>query len=245
MKKQDKHTIETELIYGTHPVLEVLQQKRRKVFEIFALESDTVMLKKIQALLPKYPVTIHKMQRDTLSRKLNTTDHQGLGALVGAYPYRKKFFDAKAQPFLIMLDGIQDVRNLGAVIRSAYCTGVDGIILCKKKSATLTATALKASAGLAERIEIYQAPSIEHALIDLKNSGYNLYVTALSKNANAYSLSYQGPLCLVIGSEGYGVSSASLAAGTVVTLPQKTSDISYNASVAAGIIMSLIAFGKR
>ncbi len=245
MIKNIKKISETELIYGTHAVFEVLEQKRRKVFEVFVLESDHATLKKIQILLPKHPVIIHKMKRETLTHTLGTLDHQGIGARVQAFAFRKKFFDSSVSPFLILLDGIQDVRNLGAIIRSAYCTGVDGVILCKKKSATITATALKASAGLAERMEIYQAPSIESALIDLKQAGYNLYVAALSKEANAFSIEYKRPLCLVIGSEGTGVSNTTLRAGTIVTLPQKSSEVSYNASVAAGILMSYIGYKNK
>ncbi len=245
MAKNIQKALDVELIYGTHPVFEVLQQKRRKVFELFVLESDHATLKKIQGLLPKHPVTIHKMKRETLTQKLGTADHQGVGALVQPFAFRKKFFDPKASPFLVLLDGVQDVRNLGAIIRSAYCTGVDGVIICKKKSAHITSTALKASAGLAERMEIYQAPSIESALIELKNANYTLYVAALSKEANAFTMDYKQPLCLVIGSEGTGVSNSTLRAGTIITLPQKSAEVSYNASVAAGILMSLIAFGKR
>ncbi len=245
MIKNIKKMAETELIYGTHAVFEVLEQKRRKVFELFILESDHATFKKIQSFLPKNPIIIHKMKREKLTHTLGTVDHQGIGARVQPFTFRKKFFDSSTSPFLLLLDGIQDVRNLGAIIRSAYCTGVDGVILCKKKSATITATALKASAGLAERMEIYEASSIESVLIELKKAGYNLYVAALSKEANAFTIEYKKPLCLVIGSEGNGVSNATLRAGTIITLPQKSSEVSYNASVAAGILMSYIGYKNR
>lgn len=245
MKIKKNVKIDGEYIYGIHPVFEVLRQKQRKIYDIFIIDSDHATLKQIQALLPKYPVTIHKMKKETLSVKLGTFDHQGLGALVQPFVFRKKFFNPKEQPFLVLLDGIQDVRNMGAIIRSAYCTGVNGVIITKKKSAPITATTLKASAGLAERIDMYQVTSIEQALVELKQAGYTLYVTALSPKANAFTLEYVKPLCLVIGSEGSGVSAATLKAGTIVTLPQKDSDVSYNASVAAGIVMSLIAFVQK
>ena len=133
------------------------------------------------------------------------------------------------------------MRNLGAIIRSAYCTGIDGVILCKRNAAPLNAPAFKASAGLAERMELYVASSLAQALQELKSAGYHLYVAALSKNANAFTTKYERPLCLIIGSEGSGVSSSTLSAGTLITLPQKSSDVSYNASVAAGILLSLIS----
>lgn len=256
-KKNSKKNVKTgELVYGIHPVLELLTQKRRKIFEIYISDSDSRIAAKIEKLLPNYPVAIHKLNKELLTHKLHTADHQGIGALAQVYPFRNKFFDPKKEPFLLLLDGLQDVRNLGAIIRSAYCTGVNGVIICRKNCAPLTATALKASAGLAERMDIYTAPSIESALIELKHAGYNIYIAALSNQANAFTLTYTKPLCLVIGSEATGVSPITRKAGTIVTLPQQNSskpssttrsiqqdsDVSYNASVAAGILLSLIAY---
>lgn len=240
-KASSKKVVMGEIVYGVHPIIELLKQKRRKVFELFVLNPEPKIWMEIRDLLPKYPVRIHKMNRESLAKKLGTSDHQGIGALAQPFSFRKKFFTPKEQPFLLLLDGVQDVRNFGAIVRSAYCTGVDGIIVCRKQAAPLTGTALKASAGLAERMEIYQATSLSGALQELKEAGYNLYIAALSKNANAFSLKYKKPLCLVIGSEGAGVSGATLKAGTVITLPQKSSDVSYNASVAAGILLSVIS----
>jgi len=140
-----------------------------------------------------------------------------------------------------LLDGVQDVRNAGAIIRSAYCTGVNGIILCKKEGAPMTGATLKASAGLAERMEIYQANSIGAALQELTKAGYNLYVTALGGKKSALEIPYTKPLCVIIGNEEKGVSPESLKAGTIVTLPQVSPDVSYNASVAAGIILFWIS----
>ena len=234
----------TDIVYGVHPIVELLKQKKRRILEIFMVNPEPKIWMDIRDMLPKYPIRIHKMKKDALSRKLGTTDHQGIGAFVQAFPFRKKFFDPSKQPFLLLLDGVQDVRNIGAIIRSAYCTGVDGIILCKRRSAPLNAPALKASAGLAERMDIYVAASLPEALQDLKQAGYNLYVAALSKKQNAFTENYKKPLCLVIGSEGKGVSSATLKAGTIITLPQVSPEVSYNASVAAGILLSVISQSK-
>lgn len=230
-----------EIVYGVHPVIELLKQKRRKVLELFIVTPEPKIWMQVRDLLPKYPVHIHRVPKDVLSQKLGTNDHQGIGALAQSFSLRKKFFDPKRQPFLLLLDGVQDVRNFGAIVRSAYCTGIDGIIICKRGSAPLSGAALKASAGLAERMEIYQASTVSGAIEELKQAGYNLYIAALSKKANAFTTDYKKPLCLVIGSEGYGVSASTLKAGTVITLPQKSTDVSYNASVATGILLSIIA----
>ena len=245
MTKRRTDKVQTlSCIYGVHPVKELLKQKRRKLVELYVLKSGLKMWGTIKALLPKYPITIHNVDRELLNRKAGSSDHQGLVAFTTSFPFRKKFFKPEKEQFLLLLDGIQDVRNVGAIIRSAHCTGVQGIILCKKQGATLTPAALKASAGLAECMEIYEAPSISAALYSLKSAGYTLYVTALGGKENVSSITFEKPLCVIVGNEGKGVSTESKQAGTVVTLAQKTNDISYNASVATGIILFLIAFSK-
>lgn len=242
-KKQIK-SYSLDLVYGVHPVAQLLTQKRRKVVEIYVLKPEPKAWSRLKKLLPSYPVTVHFVSREMLARKSDSTDHQGIVAFAMPFPYRKKFFDPEKQQFLLLLDGVQDVRNVGAIIRSAYCTGVQGVILCKKQGATLTAAALKASAGLAERMEVYEAPSINAALQELKTAGYNLYVTALGSKSNIKTIEFKKPLCVIVGNEGKGVSPESKKAGTIVTLPQHVEDVSYNASVAAGIALFLIAFIK-
>jgi 23S rRNA (guanosine2251-2'-O)-methyltransferase len=167
-----------------------------------------------------------------------STDHQGVVAWVHPFGFRKKMFEPEKYPFLIMLDSIQDPRNLGAIIRSAYCAGATGIIMTKKNSAPLNAAAFKASAGLAERIEIYESSSAASAAQELKQAGYNLYLATFD-GENALTCTFKQPCCIVIGAEGFGISKEILKSGTHVTLPQKTKDISYNASVAAGILLFL------
>jgi len=228
-------------VYGVHPVLEVLKAKRRKVYEIYILKQEPKIWAQVEALLPKYKVIIHHVTKDVLTAKVGTSDHQGIAMAVAPFPYRSTFFNPSREKFLVMLDGVQDVRNMGAIIRSSYCTGASGVIVIRKNSSPLTAAAIKASAGLVERMEVYSAPSVAQALVELKKAGYAIFVTALGGKQDATELKYELPLCVIIGSEGRGVSSESLKAGTIITLPQKTADISYNASVAAGIILFLIA----
>jgi 23S rRNA (guanosine2251-2'-O)-methyltransferase len=112
--------------------------------------------------------------------------------------------------------------------------------MIKRGGAQLTGTAIKSAAGLSEHLEIYMAQSASAAVLELKNAGYNLYLATFD-GENAATCAYKNPLCAVIGGEGLGISKQILSSGTHVTLPQKTSDISYNASVAAGILLFLIS----
>ncbi len=239
MKKQTTHK-DNELIFGIHPILELLKAKKRKLVVIYTTKLTPKGFQDIERLLPK-SVPIQYVEREVLHKLAGTTDHQGVVAYATPLVIRKKFFDPAREKFLLMLDGIQDVRNLGAIIRSAYCTGVDGIIMIKKHGAPLNASAFKASAGLAEHVELYNAPSASAAAQELKKAGYNLYLAVVEKGTNATQVQYEKPLCLVIGSEALGISKEILSSGTRITLPQRTPDISYNASVAAGILLFLIS----
>ena len=232
-----------ELIFGVHSILELLAAKRRKIISVYTTKRQPESWEKIVRLLPK-SVNIQYVDREVLHKIAGTTDHQGILAWVTPFVGRKSFFDSRKQPFLLMLDGIQDPHNLGAILRSAYCTGVDGVIITKRKSAPLTATAIKASAGLAEHQEIYFSASASHAVQELKAAGYHIYLATIS-GKNALEVEYQRPFCLVIGNEAVGISREILSAGTQVTLPQRSEDISYNASVAAGILLFLVGVMPR
>jgi 23S rRNA (guanosine2251-2'-O)-methyltransferase len=230
-----------ELIYGINPLIELLKAKRRKLLALYITKPIPEAWKKIEPLLPKYPVAIQYVnQREVLHRMAGSTDHQGIIAFAQPYVFRSKIFDPQKYPLLIMLDGIQDPRNLGAIIRSVYCTGFHGVILSKKDSAPLNATAIKASAGLAEHIEIYLVSSASVAAQELKKAGYQLYLATFDGD-NALDIAFSTPLCVVIGSEGSGISKNILSLGTHITLPQRSADISYNASVAAGILLFLVS----
>jgi len=228
-----------ELIYGIHPIVELLKAKRRKINSVYTTNPTPKAWEQIAALLPSY-VPVNYVTRDSLFSIAQTTDHQGVVGWAQPFVFRRKFFDATKQKNLVMLDGIQDSRNLGAIIRSAYCTNADGIIIINKGGAPLNASAIKSSAGLAEHVEIYQASSAYAAAQELKKAGYTIYL-ATFKGESALTVNYQQPMCMVIGGEGFGISRDIFDMGIHVTLPQKTAEISYNASVAAGILLFLAA----
>jgi len=238
MKKKTKK-VAGQLIFGIHPIVECLKAKRRKIISLYTTKPHPKAFKDIERLLPKYKVPIQYVSRDVLHKMAESTDHQGVIAWVRDFPLRKKLFDPSKQKFLVLLDGIQDPRNVGAIIRSAYCAGADGVVLCKKGGSPLSAVAVKASAGLAEHMEIALFPSPHAAAQQLKDAGYNLYM-AVFDGQSAAECDFDQPVCLVIGNEAVGVSKSILKLGTGVTIPQRSADISYNASVAAGILLFLV-----
>jgi len=238
MAKQQK--VMGELVYGIHPIIELLKAKNRKLITIYTTRPEPKAWKQIEKILPKYPVRVQIVTREALCNIAKTTDHQGVVAFAQPFPFRKKMFDPAKQKAVVMLDGIQDVHNLGAILRTVYCAGFNGVIIPKKESAPITAATLKASAGLAEHVPVYIAASPQAAVHELKKAGYEIYLTVFG-GKDATNVEYKLPLCVVIGNEAVGVSKEILKSGVPITLPQKTSDISYNASVAAGITLFWIA----
>jgi len=229
-----------ELIYGVHPIIELLKAKKRKLLALYTTRPAPKAWDQIQELMPKYPVAVNIVSKEALTNMAGTSDHQGVVGYAAPFVYRSKPFDPQRHTFLLMLDGIQDIRNLGAILRSAYCTGVQGVIITKRNSASLTAPALKASAGLAEHLDIYLANSAQSGAQELVAAGYTLYVAAFKGEA-ASQATFKNPLCMVIGSEGLGVTPSVIKMGTQITLEQRSPDISYNASVAAGILLYMIS----
>ncbi len=236
-----KKQFDTELIYGIHPIIELLKAKRRKLLTVYTTKPEPKAWADIAKRLQSY-TKVQYVTREALANVAQTTDHQGVVGFAAPFTFRKKQFDPAREKFLLLLDGIQDPRNLGAILRTAYCTNVDGVMITQRNSAPLNAVALKSSAGLAEHLEIVMVPSAISGGQALIQQGYKLYLTALhQKSQNALSVTYQEPLCIAIGSEGAGISRELISLGTPIILPQKASDISYNASVAAGIILFHVA----
>lgn len=228
-----------EVVFGIHPIVELLKAKRRSLDIIYTTKPVPKAWNQIEQLLPKR-IQIQYVTRDVLHKLAGTTDHQGVVGYASPLVIRKKFFTPATHPFLVMIDGVQDTRNIGAIIRSAYCTNASGIIITKKNSGPLNASTVKSSAGLVEHIDIYESASATTAIQELKEAGYHIYLAALG-GKNATKVQFIQPLCIVIGNEATGISPEILKSGDRVMLPQKTTDISYNASVAAGILLFLVS----
>ena len=244
MAKKNNEQPESTIVFGVNPVVELLKAKRRKVYMIGVAENAPRGWSQIEPLLKGRFIQVVRMSRDRLAQMSEVTDHQGIIAQAQPFPFIKNPFDPKKSPFLILLDCIQDTRNLGAILRSAYCTGVDGVILVKKHAAPLNAVALKASAGLAEYLPIREVSSSETAAQELRAAGYKIFLATFG-GPGPEQFEFNEPLCVVVGSEGEGISSGLLSSGQKLTLPQRVPGISYNASVAAGILLFTIASKRK
>ncbi len=239
MAKEKSKNIKS-ILYGAHPIIEMLKAKRRKLYTLYTRKPLSKSWDRLKPYLPKTMPNIQYVDKNALDGIAETTDHMGIVALVSPYQFISKMFDSKKKPFILLLDGVQDVGNLGAILRSAYCAGVDGIVLCKSNSAPMTPAVFKASAGYAEHLDIYVAASVKSAIQEIAEAGYHLYMAVID-GKDATKVDFQKPTCLVIGNEASGIDKDVRKKGELITIPQRLPDISYNASVAAGILIFTIA----
>lgn len=172
-----------------------------------------------------------------------TPHHQGLIAYASAYQYSsideilQTAADKSEDPFIILLDGITDPHNLGAIIRTAECSGVHGIVIPQHRSAGLSPAAVKTSAGAVEYVKVARVGNLTRAIEALQNR--NIWVYAVTMDGEDYrKTDFSGGVALVIGAEGKGISRlVSEKCDRSVSLPMVGKIDSLNASVAAGIVM--------
>ena len=178
-------------------------------------------------------------------------NHQGMIAFVSAAAYSEldDIFAAAAErgeePFVVVLDGITDPHNLGAIIRTAECAGAHGVIIPERRSVGLTPAAVKASAGACEYMKVVRVTNVNRTLETLKDHGLWI-VGATMDGEDALSADLTGPLAIVIGAEGEGIAELTLKKCDLkLSLPMKGHIDSLNASVAAGIMMYAVVNARR
>lgn len=229
-----------EYIYGKNVVRQLLHEDKRVHVIYFAekfKDKEIINLAQRHHLKIKW-VSSHQL--DTLS---NNGLHQGVVAEIDDY----KYFDVSEMiaeprgnyPLLVMLDGIEDPHNLGAILRTCDAIGADGIIICKHRSVGLNATVAKVSTGAIESVKVAQVTNLTKTLLELKEKGFWVVGAEMDETAQEYSkCKYDMPLILVIGSEGNGISSlVKKNCDFLVYLPMQGKINSLNASVACGVLL--------
>ncbi len=184
--------------------------------------------------------------------KMFRGNHQGIVAYVSPIKFYELssfipwLFEQGKSPFLLVLDGVTDVGNFGAIARSALAFGVDGIVLSAKKSAACNEDAIRSSAGALLKIPVMRTSSVMSAMDELKSLGITTYATDVKGTATMRETDFQSPAALVLGSENRGVSREILALSDhSFSIKQSESIDSLNVSVAAGIILHHIFVGIK
>lgn len=229
-------------IEGRNAVLEAFRSGK-PMDKVFLL--DGCMdgpLKTIAREAKKHDTIINYVKKERLEQLSETGKHQGVIAMVAAYEYAKvEDILAKAEekgepPFILLLDGIEDPHNLGAIIRTANLAGAHGVIIPKRRAVGLTATVAKTSAGALNYTPVAKVTNLTQTMKELKGKGM-WFVGADMGGETMYQLDLTGPIGVVIGSEGDGMSKlVKENCDFIASIPMKGDIDSLNASVAAGIL---------
>lgn len=232
------------IIEGKNAVIEAIRAGRPLDKIFLARGSRDKALGYIASNARSAGVTVTECDRRKLDGMSTTGAHQGVIAVAAAREYcavedilalaRERGED----PFVVVCDGLEDPRNLGAVIRTAECAGAHGVIIPRHHSAGLTAAADKASAGAAEHMLIARVANLTSTLQDLKKEGLWVYGAEANGDSPLWKTDMKGPVCLVIGSEGQGLGRLVREnCDFVMTIPMAGRVNSLNASVAAALLL--------
>lgn len=233
---------EESVCEGRNPVIEAFRSGR-SVDRVFILEGcSDGPIKTIIREAGKANTIINYVKKERLDAMSESGRHQGVIAYVAAYNYAQvqEILDAaqakNEPPFIIILDGIEDPHNLGAIIRTANLAGAHGIIIPKHNASGLTATVAKASAGAVNYTPVAKVTNISKTIQELKDKGM-WFVCADAGGEQMYRLNLTGPIGLVIGNEGKGVSRLVREnCDFTASIPMNGDIDSLNASVAAGVL---------
>lgn len=240
---ENNHGKSGDIIVGKNAIAEALRAGRPIDRLLVARGQRSARLNYIIAQCKEKGITIKEVSPAKLDNMCGATPHQGVAAVCAVHDYSTlddiiKAAQSKGQPpFIIIADGIEDPHNLGAIIRTAEASGAHGVIIPKRRSAGLSFVVGKASAGAIEHIPVARVTNLTSVIEELKKKGLWIYGADIT-GETWYSLDYKGPLALVIGSEGKGISRlVKEKCDFLVSLPMMGKINSLNASVAGGIIM--------
>lgn len=232
-----------QYLFGMHPVIEALKAGRRfdKVLLKTGLEGS--QFKELMTLINEREIPYQWVPVERLNRSVKGA-HQGVIAYLTQIDYVdietlvNNALALSDSPLLVILDGVSDVRNLGAIARTLECAGGQGIIVPAKGGAAINADAVKASAGALMRIDTCRVPNLRLAAYYLKQSGFRIVAATEKVDSLLYDARLTGPLAIVVGAEGTGISRSMLElADEKVAIPMAGEISSLNVSVAASVLL--------
>lgn len=230
------------LLIGRNPVMEALKSGRQ-IDKLMILRDGEGSIRKLAAMARDKKIQVQYVERTVLDRIAGKRPHQGVAAYVAAHGYcelddiLQAAWDRGEDPFVILLDGLEDPHNLGAIMRTANAAGAHGIVIPNRRSVSLTETVAKASAGAIEYVPVARVSNLAQAIDKLKENG--LWIAACDMDGKSYyDAELTGAVALVVGGEGHGVGRlVREKCDFVLSIPMKGQINSLNASNAAAILM--------
>ncbi len=240
-----------DVIYGLHPVEEAVQQRRHAVeYVAVARERHDAKLQRLIDHVRAAGVSLRFMARDELTRLARTAAHQGVVAVAAARQYAgiSDLLAARRgrHTFIVVLDGVEDPHNLGAIIRTADGAGADGIVIPERRAVGITGTVAKAAAGAAEALPIARVTNIGRTIDELKQQ--NVWIVGLDeRGSQTYdAVDYNMDCAVVLGGEGAGLHDlVRKKCDFLVKIPMLGKVPSLNVSVAAAVVMYEVARQRR
>lgn len=234
---------EKEMIFGIRAVIEAIEAGKEIDKIIVKRELQGDLFRELTAALQSHDIPVQRVPVERIDR-YTRKNHQGVIAFLSAVTYEKIediipfLYEQGKSPFILVLDGLTDVRNFGAIARTCEVAGVDAIVIPARGSVTVNADAVKTSAGALMKIPVCKENSLTEAIQFLKNSGVKV-VAATERAAQLYTeVDYTGPVAIVMGAEDVGVSNDNLRiCDDLVKIPQFGTIGSLNVSVAAGVLI--------
>lgn len=238
-----------QLLYGLHPVEEAIRSGNRRVESVLVARRQDARVQAILDLCRTAGINVRLESKDRLTRLAGTGAHQGIVATVAEHSYVD--FEELIRPkeghrFLLVLDGIEDPHNLGALLRTADGAGVDGVILPERRAAAVNATVVKASAGATEYVPVARVTNVTRAIEELKRN--NIWCVGLDERGgeNYDAFDYRGDCALVLGGEGGGLHDlVRRTCDRILRIPMAGRVPSLNVSVAGAIVMYEAARQRR
>ncbi len=238
-----KTTTDKDFLIGTRPVIEAIEAGKQidKIFVQKGLKSQT--FQQLQPLIKKHGIIYQSVPIEKLNR-ITKKNHQGIIAFVSPVTFQSideiiaRSFEEGEDPFILILDRITDVRNFGAICRTAECTGVQAVVVPTRGGAPVNYDALKTSAGALNHLAICKEENLKNTIAFLKNSGLKVVGCTEKAENTLYHEDLSGPLAIIMGSEENGISPEYLKlCDFSVKLPMKGKIGSLNVSVATGAIL--------
>jgi 23S rRNA (guanosine2251-2'-O)-methyltransferase len=233
-----------QLLYGLHAVRAVLERRPETVLTAKVLRGASGKLAELERALAARGIALERVDRNHLDRLTEDGVHQGIVVEVTAAPefsigdFEALVLDRGRAVRLLVLDGVEDPRNLGACLRTADAAGIDAVVVPRDHSAKLTATAVKTSTGAAETVPVFRAPNLARALTWLKEAGVWVVGADAEAPKALYQTKLEPPVAMVLGGEGRGVRRLTRdLCDELVYIPMAGSVESLNVSVATGIVL--------
>lgn len=233
----------SQVVFGIRAVIEAIESGKQVDKVLMKKDLGGDLAHELMGVIREYGVPVQRVPVERINR-VTRKNHQGVVAFMAAVDYYHiddivpALYDEGINPFVVILDGVTDVRNFGAIARTCECAGVNSIVIPERDSVSVNADAVKTSAGALNYLPVCRERNIVNAVKYLRDSGFKVIGASEKTDLNYTKADFTGPVAIILGSEGHGISADMLKlCDTLVAIPEFGQINSLNVSVAGGIMI--------